>query len=45
MLGWQVLMPLETCLEFTADWYDVYLKGGDVAAMTRKQIEAFEAMS
>lgn len=44
-LGWRVLLPLESCLALTAEWYDAYLKGDDLKAVTQKQIETFERLS
>ncbi|MHC1712836.1 MAG: CDP-glucose 4,6-dehydratase [Solidesulfovibrio sp.] len=43
-LGWQVLLPIEPCLAFTAEWYEAYLRDRSVEAISTKQIEAFEKL-
>ena len=44
-LQWKVLLPMEACLDFTAAWYDVYLRGASVEKITEEQIAAFEALA
>ena len=43
-LGWQVLLPLEKCLDYTAEWYEAYLNGASIGEITEKQIEAFVSL-
>jgi CDP-glucose 4,6-dehydratase len=44
-LGWHTLLPLQTCLEFTAEWYGAYLEGRSIETITRQQIERFETLT
>ena len=41
-LGWQPRLPLETALDWTADWYRAHRDGADMVAYSLAQIEAFQ---
>lgn len=41
LLGWRPRWNAETALSKTADWYTCFLAGGDVAAITDQQIDAY----
>ncbi len=41
-LGWRPLWRLERALSATVEWYRAHREGGDVAALTLRQIAAFE---
>ena len=40
-LGWHQRLPLDEAVALTAAWYRCYAEGGDVAALTRRQITTF----
>lgn len=42
-LGWRGVWDLEVAMRNTVDWYRLAGEGGDVAALTQRQIEANEA--
>lgn len=44
-LGWGSRLRLADALEWTARWYRTYYDGGDVAALTERQIAAYEELS
>ena len=44
-LGWQPLLPLHEALGWVIEWYQVFHKKGDLARVTRTQIERYEALS
>jgi CDP-glucose 4,6-dehydratase len=41
ILGWQPLLPFDEALTWTADWYQAFRDGKDIAAFTRRQIDVF----
>lgn len=43
-LGWSSRLRLVDALEWTARWYRAYYDGGDVAALTARQIAAYEEL-
>ncbi len=42
VLGWEPKLTIDEAVVTTVDWYKTWLAGGDVAALTRAQIESFE---
>jgi len=40
-LGWKAKLDFAPAIEWTAGWYAEWRKGGDMAAVTRRQIEAY----
>jgi len=40
-LGWKPKLDFANAVEWTAAWYAEWRKGGDMAAVTRRQIEAY----
>ena len=40
-LGWRPRLPLETGLEWTADWYRAYLEGKNMRHFTQAQIQRY----
>jgi len=40
-IGWRPLLAFGKAVEWTADWYDSYWKGGDLRAVIDRQIEEF----
>lgn len=43
-LPWQPRLTIDTAVEWTARWYAEYLRGHDVAALTRRQIVDYRAL-
>jgi CDP-glucose 4,6-dehydratase len=43
-LGWHPLLPLERGLDWTVEWYLACRAGGDLGALTRAQIQRYEAI-
>jgi CDP-glucose 4,6-dehydratase len=42
-LGWTPRLPLEAALEATVAWFRAYAAGADMAAVTRRQIDAYNS--
>jgi CDP-glucose 4,6-dehydratase len=40
-LGWRPALPLDDALRLTADWYRGQFRGGDVGAITRRQLKYY----
>jgi len=43
-IGWTPALDLTASLEWSAEWYSEALKGGDLRAMTTRQISAYEEL-
>jgi CDP-glucose 4,6-dehydratase len=41
-LGWEPLLSLSQAIDWIVEWYRAYQKGGDLADVTRMQIERYE---
>ena len=41
-LGWGPVWNFSTTIEQTMLWYESWLRGGDMAAVTREQIDVYE---
>lgn len=41
-MGWRPLLSFEETVEWTADWYSAFREGKDMAAVTERQIKAYE---
>jgi CDP-glucose 4,6-dehydratase len=44
-LHWAPVLPVKDAVTMTASWYVEYLKNGDVAAITRSQIDSFTTLT
>jgi CDP-glucose 4,6-dehydratase len=44
-LGWQPRLDLARALDWTAEWYLEYMRGGDMRAVTMDQIAAYESLA
>ena len=42
VIGWEPQLTIDEAIDKTVSWYKTWLAGGNVAALTRAQIEAFE---
>ncbi len=43
-LGWSPRLDLSGALDWIVEWYSCFASGGDIAALTRAQIERYEAL-
>lgn len=44
-LGWRAALTLETALDWIVEWYHAWHQGGDLAALTRRQIERYQGLA
>lgn len=44
-LGWDTALPLDTALEWIAEWYRCYYDGGDIVGVSERQLEAFRELA
>jgi len=44
-LAWEPVLPLESALDWIAEWYRAFRDGTDLRRLTREQIERYESLS
>jgi len=44
-LNWQPVVTLEHAMKWTAEWYRCFYDQGDVLAVSKQQLEEFQAMA
>ena len=44
-LGWRMRLPMEEAAGLTADWAKAQAAGADMAAFSRRQLDAFAALA